>query len=118
MGKATSWLTSSLLFLIHVVYSLVCAATSLRQFHSTRDPQPLVCNRRQVPAHVAVLFASHDDTALEKFEGDILGNIAQLVAWCRLVGVKRLTVYDRKGAASLPSLSILFNSISLPQRGC
>ena len=113
MGKATSWLTSFLLFLVHVVYSVACAATSLRRWHSTRDPLPLVHNRKQVPAHVAVLFASHDDTALERFEGDILSNIAQLVAWCRLVGVKRLTVYDRKGLFSFSPHRLLLRPIHL-----
>ena len=97
MGKVMSWLASFFLFLIHVGYSLVNAATSLRKGLRARDPQPLATKRKQVPSHLALLFASHDDDALDQFEGEMVDNIEQAVAWCQVAGIKRLTVYDRKG---------------------
>lgn len=104
MGKVMSWLTSSILLLIHVAYSIANAATSLHKRHSARDPQPLAVHRKQVPAHIALLFTCDDDRAAEPFEKDMLANVEQAVAWCRVVGIKRLTVYDRKGSSVCTSL--------------
>ena len=104
MGKATSWLTSYILFLIHLTYALVNAATSLYKLYTTRDPRPLTTKRRQLPSHLAILFACDDDDALDRFEGELLANIEQIVTWCRLVGIKRLTVYDRRGACTPNSI--------------
>ncbi|KAJ3557736.1 hypothetical protein NM688_g1307 [Phlebia brevispora] len=106
MGKVASWLTSFVLFLIHVGYALVNAATSLRKGYCARDPLPLAIKRKQVPSHIALLFASHDDTSLDRFEGEMLDNIEEVVAWCQVVGIKRLTVYDRKGVLSRSSFAL------------
>ncbi len=107
MGSALSWLASIFLLLIHVGYSVVNAARSLREGLCARDPRPLAAKRKQVPSHLAVLFASHDDAALDLFESEMLDNIEQVVAWCQVAGVKRLTVYDRRGTSSSPFYHIV-----------
>ena len=100
MGKVATCLAAFGLFLIHFVYSLVNAATSLRKLCSARNPQPLTAKRRQLPSHLAVLFVCNHHVSLERFEEDIVANIEQIVGWCRLAGITQLTVYDREGEYS------------------
>ena len=91
-----SWLASLVLSLFHAVYYVINVFASLRASRS-RPPKPLNAARKQLPTHLALLFATDRDSAAESFEEYLLENIQQAISWCRAVGIQRLTVYDRGG---------------------
>ena len=94
-----SRLASFFLCLIHAIYALTSLTSSLREYFAREAPTALTVRRKQVPKHVAILLASDNDSApSEAFEQQILQNVENVVAWCQVVGIQRLTFYDRKGA--------------------
>ncbi|KAI1797951.1 hypothetical protein LXA43DRAFT_982766 [Ganoderma leucocontextum] len=100
-----SWLATFILSLLHVLYKLVLAFKSLSA-RFLREPLPLVSDRSKVPSHLALNLISNaeaDEEANEKYMLNSVGNVA---AWCQVVGVRRLTVYDRDGVLANCSLDI------------
>ncbi|GJE86181.1 hypothetical protein PsYK624_022610 [Phanerochaete sordida] len=92
-----SWLASLVLSLFHAVYYVINVFSSLR-FSRGRPPKPLEAARKQLPTHLALLFATDRDSALENLDELLLENIQQAISWCRAVGIQRLSVYDREGS--------------------
>lgn len=91
-----SWLAYLFLRLLHVVYWLVTAVRSMRK--PRIDPRPLAAKRNKLPAHLALLLVPSDD--LERSEADtdaMLDSVDRAVAWCRVAGISRLSVYDCTG---------------------
>lgn len=92
------FLLRSLLHVLHLFYYLF---TLVASWKSRPQPQELSYPRKQIPRHLALLLASDGnestsgDVALECF----LESIQRTVGWCRAVGVRKLTVYDRDGTA-------------------
>lgn len=85
----------ALLWLFHLFLAL-------KRFVSTllprRQPRPLGTKRRKLPGHLAVLL-SHD-----KFPGktknelpEALESVRRLALWCRIAGIRVLSVYDDEG---------------------
>jgi dehydrodolichyl diphosphate syntase complex subunit NUS1 len=85
----------ALLWLFHLVLAL-------RRFVSTllprRQPNPLRSQRRKLPGHLAVLLRhgesreSRENQLLEALE-----SVRRLAAWCRIAGIRVLSVYDEEG---------------------
>lgn len=100
-----SWLTSCLLYIVHAVYYLFNLASSLRRTFASK-PNPLTVKRKQVPTHLALLLASDEDGIPESLEQHVLENVLQVVAWCRSVGIARLTLYDRQGLLHRSQFSV------------
>ncbi|EKM61099.1 uncharacterized protein PHACADRAFT_190237 [Phanerochaete carnosa HHB-10118-sp] len=92
-----AWPASLVLFLFHAVYYVINIFSSLR-VSLGRPPKPLEAKRKQLPTHLALLFATDRDGVMEKIEEQLLVNIQQAISWCRAVGIQRLTVYDRDGS--------------------
>lgn len=99
-----SWLTNVALYVIHVVYIFVNSLSLLRGSFTRRIPEPLGATRGQTPNHLALVFNTGDYASkhsLEHLDDFLVENVERVVSWCRLSGVSRLTVYDRKGMRSL-----------------
>lgn len=92
-----SWLTSFALYVLHAIYNVANIISSFQQ-HLTSSPRPLNVQRKQVPSHLALLLALDDKEQTETLEACMLDNVENVVSWCREVGIRRLTLYDRGGA--------------------
>ncbi len=92
-------LATFILYLIHAIYSIIKAASTLRRKHFGHEPQPLEAKRKKIPTHIALLFAADVNPLPKNLEQDLLDNIKLAVSWCRVVGITRLTVYDRRGTS-------------------
>ena len=91
-----SFLLRTLLHILHFFYRIFT-------FIASRKPQPLphelAFPRKQTPHHLALLLVSDDD---KSSSGDavlecFLESIQRTVGWCKTVGIRKLTVYDRNG---------------------
>jgi len=94
-----SFLLRSLLHVLHLFYHIVTLVTSWK---SLPQPYELSHPRKQIPRHLALLLVSDND---ESASGDavlecFLESIQRTVGWCRAVGIRKLTVYDRDGTLS------------------
>jgi hypothetical protein len=61
-------------------------------------PQPLRATRRKVPAHLAVTLSELRDP--NKYPDDLrdaLESVRRLVDWCRAIGIRTLSVFDKEG---------------------
>ena len=94
--QTMSWLASLVLSLFHAVYYVINVFSSLRASFG-RPPNPLEAKRKQLPTHLALLFATDSDGIFDGLEAQLLDNVQEAIAWCRAVGIQRLTVYDREG---------------------
>lgn len=100
------FLLRSLLHVLHFFYYLFTLVVSWKP-----QPQPheLSYPRKQVPRHLALLLISDGgesasaDAVLECF----LESVQRTVGWCRSVGIRKLTIYDRDGllAANIEQVS-------------
>ncbi|KAF9787178.1 hypothetical protein BJ322DRAFT_705903 [Thelephora terrestris] len=93
------FLLRSLLHVLHFFYYLL---TLIASWKSRPQPHELSYPRKQLPRHLALLLASDGD---ESTSGDVtlecfLESIQRTVGWCREVGIRKLTVYDREGFLS------------------
>ena len=64
------------------------------------DPLPLVAERPKLPRHLALSLVPNvlaDEEASEKY---MLNSVEKVANWCQVVGIRRLTVYDREGACT------------------
>lgn len=93
------FLLRSLLHLLHLLYRIFTLVSSRK---SQPQPHELSHPRTQIPRHLALLLVSDEnestsrDATLECF----LESIQRTVGWCRTVGIRELTVYDRDGTAT------------------
>ena len=75
------------------VFTLVASWKSQLQPHKLSDP------RKQIPRHLALLLVSDgsrptsEDAVLECY----LESTQRAVGWCRTIGIRELTIYDRDG---------------------
>jgi len=95
-----SFLLRSLLHFLHFFYHIF---TLLASRKSQLEPHDLLYPRKQIPRHLALLLVSHGDD--EPKSGDavlecFLESIQRTVGWCRAVGIRKLTVYERNGLLS------------------
>ncbi|KAI0082291.1 hypothetical protein K474DRAFT_1655664 [Panus rudis PR-1116 ss-1] len=113
-----SWLTLSALYIIHVIYWVANTFSALRNSFVTA-PRPIDAPRKQVPKHLALLFDLDTARPTDDLENLLIENVRRAVSWCRLSGINRLTVYDRKGLLLASSLLIrerILESFSMPSQ--
>ncbi|KZT02646.1 uncharacterized protein LAESUDRAFT_661349 [Laetiporus sulphureus 93-53] len=99
-----SWLASVVLAILHSVYWLVIRLQSLLTIKN--DPEFLTAERKKVPKHLALLLVTDDAVDAEEAESLLAESVERAAAWCRKVGIARLTVYDREGILEKASLDI------------
>lgn len=88
-----------LLYILHSCHLVVLNVRSYTNRWFFTKPQPLLAPRRRIPNHLAILFAtdSFADTNNKKIA--LTESVLRAVDWCRTIGVKKLTVYEEKGAS-------------------
>lgn len=93
-----SFLLRTLLRVLHFFYHIF---TLIASWKLQPHPHELSYPRKQTPHHLALLLVSDGDesisadTVLECY----LESIQRIVGWCRTVGIRKLTFYDRNGTA-------------------
>lgn len=104
-----SFLLRSLLHVLHFFYHI---STLLASWKPHPQPHEISYTRKQVPRHLAlVLIADPDEfTSRDAVVECFLESVQRTVGWCRAVGIRKLTVYDRDGllAANIEQLSQRF----------
>ncbi len=95
---AMSWLTTLALYLIHGLFSTLSLLASIPRRLRQKPPLPLNATRRQIPTHLALLLVPDEREDSEQLEGTLVDIALRVIEWCRVVGVNRLTIYDRQGA--------------------
>ena len=96
---AMSWLATFTLAVLHSLYHLILVFKSLA-FRYRGSPLPLAAPRSKLPSHLALTLVEDsikDEEAAEKY---MLNTVDRCAEWCRAVGIRRLTVYDREGASA------------------
>jgi len=87
-----------LLYILHFSYSSILKLRSIWEQWSPTHPQPLLAPRRRIPRHLAILFTdSSADTHSSK--NALTESILRSIEWCRLTGIKKLTVFEEKGTS-------------------
>ncbi len=96
------------LYILHSCYSVVLRVRSFINRWFSAKPQPLLAPRRRIPNHLAILFAtdSFADTNNKKIA--LTESVLRAVDWCRTIGVKKLTVYEEKGASFARRSKVIF----------
>ncbi|VDC01833.1 unnamed protein product [Peniophora sp. CBMAI 1063] len=91
-------LASALLYLAHLLYSISLAIWSIHARWLKRIPLPLIAQRSKVPKHLGVILVCGEEEARNASVQDTFVRSAErAAAWCRVAGIKRLTLYDRHG---------------------
>ncbi|KAI0361532.1 hypothetical protein OH77DRAFT_1492567 [Trametes cingulata] len=99
-----SWLASVALALLHALYRLVLVFKSV--FHSDKEPRPIAARRSKMPSHLALTLVPNSEDDDEVNEQYMLDSVEKVVHWCKLAGIRRLTVYDRQGVLAKCSLEL------------
>ncbi|KAL1736977.1 hypothetical protein EV714DRAFT_240682 [Schizophyllum commune] len=95
-----------LLRLVHFVYFICLIFKSRWRHFRRRIPLPIQAPRDRLPKHLAVLLVvdpsaaeklANDPRARERLEEAIIETVESTVKWCRMLGIPRLTIYDREG---------------------
>ncbi|RDX42615.1 hypothetical protein OH76DRAFT_1410958 [Lentinus brumalis] len=100
-----SWFTRLILAVLHAVYRLVLVFKSLNS-RLRRQPTPLDAGRTKVPSHLALSLIANPAVEEESNEKYMLNSVEKVASWCQVVGIRRLTVYDREGILANSSLEI------------
>ena len=93
---AMSVLASVALSILHILYRLVLVFRSVSsRLH--KDPRPLLSERSNLPKHLALSIIPNEAADEETNEKYMLDSVEKVAGWCQVVGIRRLTVYDREG---------------------
>ncbi|KAF9568434.1 hyphal tip protein [Agrocybe pediades] len=93
-------LYTCLLHVFHFIYSFVLAIRSFWKRHCEAVPQSLRATRQRIPRHLAVLFTVDPTVPLEKAKDIIIESVIDVVSWCRILGIEKLTVYEKNDLLS------------------
>ncbi|KAF8905538.1 hyphal tip protein [Gymnopilus junonius] len=95
------WLFFELLLgVLHFIYAGALAAKLFWKRHSRPIPQPLTAFRRRIPKHLSIIFAVHPTLSEEVTQEVLTESVVDAVAWCRTIGIKKLTVYEERDLLS------------------
>lgn len=92
-----SWLATCCLTALHVMHVIWTCLVALLYYPFVANPQPLRVHRAKVPANVALVLCSIGGKPSEEERDVAVRSIVSAVRWCKDVGVKGLSVYDRHG---------------------
>ncbi|KAG7099093.1 hypothetical protein E1B28_000967 [Marasmius oreades] len=96
-----------LLFSLHLIYSLIIVARSIRRLIFRRQPLTLRASRRLTPKHLSILFVPDAEIDIRTTEQCILESLENVIEWCQELGIDTLSVYDHE--------DIVYNNKSLIQ---
>lgn len=85
------------LYLIHFLYVAFVTADVRIERRERRQPNPLKAQRSKIPKHLCLNLVANDDTPAEETETAFLKCLQRVAAWCRVLSIQTLTVYDRHG---------------------
>jgi dehydrodolichyl diphosphate syntase complex subunit NUS1 len=86
------------LWLLHFLYSVYLALSSIRSRYFRSAPRSLTATRRKTPSHLALVLASQDsELCVSEAQEAFLACTERAVAYCRTAGIRCLSVYDRQG---------------------
>lgn len=86
------------LWLLHFLYSVYLALSSIRSRYFQSAPRSLTATRSKIPSHLALVLASQEpESCVSEAREAFLACTERAVAYCRAVGICRLSVYDRQG---------------------
>lgn len=83
--------------LIHFLHVAFVTVTSWVQRRKWRPPKPLEAHRSKIPNHLCLNLVANNDMPTEETENAFLQCLQSVAAWCRVLGIETLTVYDRHG---------------------
>lgn len=99
-------LAALLLHILHLTYSLYLLVCGCWKRLTWKTPNPLDSPRRRIPNHLAILLAIDTRTPSKHTEERIINCVIKLLAWCREVGIGKLTVYDEHGTCPSPLIGL------------
>jgi dehydrodolichyl diphosphate syntase complex subunit NUS1 len=67
------------------------------QKRKRRQPKSLEAQRSKIPKHLCLNLVANNDMPAEETETAFLQCLQSVAAWCRVLGIETLTVYDRHG---------------------
>jgi hypothetical protein len=88
-----------LLHAFHFIYTIVVRVRCLWPRSST-PPQAIQSPRHRIPKHLAIVFVINESISLETAQDVLCTSVMNAVEWCQSIGIKKLTVYDERGALS------------------
>lgn len=95
-------LASICLWLFHLFYHFATSITTFRKPFDRHTSQPLNAKRAKIPSHLALLLVANNIADREAVEATLVESVLKAVKWCRVVGIKQLTVYDADGMFYAP----------------
>ncbi|KAI0669821.1 hypothetical protein C8Q78DRAFT_147308 [Trametes maxima] len=99
-----SWLAPAVLALLHALYRLVLVFKSV--FRRDKEPLPLTAARSKTPLHLALVLVPNSAVDEETNERYMLESVVQTAGWCKVAGIRRLSVYDHEGILASSSLEL------------
>ncbi|KAF8140299.1 hypothetical protein EV363DRAFT_1206785 [Boletus edulis] len=83
--------------LIHSLYIAFMTIAAWVRRRKRRQPKPLEAQRSKIPKHLCLNLVAHNDMPTEEIERAFLQCVQSVTAWCQVLGIETLTVYDRHG---------------------
>lgn len=92
-------LAALVLRVLHFFYALSLLIHSFWSHQTRPSPQPLCTPRRRVPKNLALVFAGDKNLPRNVLEKTILQSCVNVVEWCQVLGISKLTIYEEHGLA-------------------
>lgn len=102
LPSAMSAIYTCLLYLIHLVYAIQLRLNSLKKRFLAPPPQHLAAPRRRLPKHLAIVFAIDPTVPADAAREALTKSVMNAVEWCRIAGIRKLTVYEENGTSTYP----------------
>ncbi|KAJ8083872.1 hypothetical protein PM082_002638 [Marasmius tenuissimus] len=89
------------LFVLHLIYSLVIFARSIRQLiFKRKEPLALNASRKLLPKRLSIVFVPDSEIDIRTTEQCILDTLENVIGWCQQLGIECVSVYDHEGIIS------------------
>ncbi|KAH9081893.1 hypothetical protein EDB83DRAFT_2335423 [Lactarius deliciosus] len=86
------------LWVLHILYSVYLALSSIRSRYLQSAPRVLTATRSKIPSHLALVLVSQEpELCVSEARETFLACTERAVAYCRAAGIRCLSVYDRQG---------------------
>ncbi|KAH7883543.1 hypothetical protein F5I97DRAFT_1958405 [Phlebopus sp. FC_14] len=82
---------------VHFLYVLLVSITTWCQRRNWQAPQPLTALRSKLPSHLCLVLVADNKGCETEIETAFLRCLQRVATWCRQLGIKTLTAYDRDG---------------------
>lgn len=85
------------LYLIHLLYTAYMTVAAWLQRRKRKPPKPLEAQRSKIPKHLCLHLIANDNMPAEETQTAFLQCLERVAAWCRVLGITTLTVFDSRG---------------------